>query len=65
MPGAYFATLSDPGAHYGVFRAPNILRDTIGAFIEDRFTTSLPGVEAAGVPAGAADAPAKPAGLAK
>ena len=65
VPGAYFATLSDPGAHYGVFRAPNILRNTIGSFIEDRFTTSLPGVEAAGNATGPDDAPAKPAGLAK
>ncbi len=64
VPGAYFATLSDPGAHYGVFRAPNILKDTIGAFIDDRFTTSLPGVSGAGA-GSAGDAPAKPAGLAK
>jgi len=64
VPGAYFATLSDPGAHYGVFRAPNILKDTIGAFIEDRFTTSLPGV-GGGTGGGAEAAPAKPAGLAK
>jgi len=62
--GAYFATLSDPGAHYGVFRAPNILKDTIGAFIDDRFTTSLPGVGGGVEPAGDG-APAKPAGLAK
>ena len=43
VPGALFATLSDPGAHYGVFRAPNILKDTIGAFIENRFTAEAAG----------------------
>jgi hypothetical protein len=64
VPGASVAVLSDPGAHYGVFRAPNILKDTIGAFIEDRFTASLPGVSGGGAKA-AEDAPAKPAGLAK
>ena len=63
VPGAAFATLSDAGAHYGVFRAPNILKDTIGAFVEDRFTISLPGIGGGGREAGAA--PAKPAGLAK
>ena len=63
VPGATFATLSDPQAHYGVFRAPNVLRDTIKAFIEDNFTTSLPGV--GGGSRGGGSAPAKPAGLAK
>jgi len=64
-PGALFATLSDPQAHYGVFRAPNVLKDLIGAFIEDRFTANLTGLAGAGK-AGAPDAaPAKPAGLAK
>lgn len=64
-PGALFATLSDPQAHYGVFRAPNVLKDLIGAFIEDRFTANLTGLAGAGK-AGATEAPpAKPAGLAK
>ena len=64
-PGALFATLSDPGAHYGVFRAPNVLKDLIGAFIEDRFTANLTGLAGAGKTGGAEAAPAKPAGLAK
>jgi homoserine acetyltransferase len=64
VPGAAIATLSDPGAHYGVFRAPNVLKDTIGAFVEDRFTTSLPGV-GGGSQRGGGSAPAKPTGLAK
>ena len=64
-PGALFATLSDPGAHYGVFRAPNVLKDLIGAFIEDRFTANLTGLAGAGKAGGAEAAPAKPAGLAK
>jgi homoserine acetyltransferase len=63
VAGAQFATLSDPGAHYGVFRAPNILKDTISAFIENRFTTSLPGVGGGNHQPGSA--PAKPGGLAK
>ena len=63
VPGALFATLSDPGAHYGVFKAPNVLKDTIGAFIEDRFTANLPGLGGGGGGGGAA--PAKPSGLAK
>jgi homoserine acetyltransferase len=63
VPGAVFATLSDPGAHYGVFRAPNILKDTIGAFIDDRFTARLPGLDDGQSRSGGA--PGKPAGLAK
>ena len=63
VPGAVFASLSDPGAHYGVFRACNILKDTIGAFIEDRFTAKLPGV--GGGESDGGSAPGKPAGLAK
>jgi homoserine acetyltransferase len=64
-PGALFATLSDPQAHYGVFRAPNVLKDLIGAFIEDRFTANLTGLAGASGGGPAATAPAKPAGLAK
>jgi homoserine acetyltransferase len=63
VPGAAFAKLSDPGAHYGVFRAPNILKDTIKAFIDNDFTTSLPGLSGGSLGVGAA--PSKPAGLAK
>jgi homoserine acetyltransferase len=64
-PGALFATLSDPQAHYGVFRAPNVLKDLIGAFIDDRFTANLTGLAGAGKAGVAEAAPAKPAGLAK
>ena len=63
VPDAVFATLSDPGAHYGVFRAPNILKDTIGAFIENRFSAKLPGI--GGGDGDNGGAPGKPAGLAK
>lgn len=63
VPGAAFATLSDPGAHYGVFRAPNVLKDTIKAFVDNTFTVSLPGVGGGG--SGGGSAPSKPAGLAK
>jgi homoserine acetyltransferase len=62
--GAYFASFADPTAHYGVFKAPNVLRDTIQAFVEDEFTTKLPGVGGASSAAPAAAA-GKPAGLAK
>ena len=64
-PGALFAALSDPQAHYGVFRAPNVLKDLIGAFIADRFTANLTGLAGAGKVGAAEAAPAKPAGLAK
>jgi homoserine acetyltransferase len=63
VPGANIAVLSDAGAHYGVFRAPNILKDTLAAFVEDRFTASLPGIGGGREDMGAA--PAKPSGLAK
>lgn len=63
VPDALFATLSDPGAHYGVFKAPNVLKDTIAAFIENRFTGKLPGIGGGDGEAGGA--PGKPAGLAK
>jgi homoserine acetyltransferase len=64
VPGGLLATLSDPTAHYGVFKAPNVLKDTIGAFIENRFTASLPGL-GGGEGGGGGAAPAKPGGLAK
>jgi pimeloyl-ACP methyl ester carboxylesterase len=65
VPGAFFAHFPDPGAHYGVFKAPNILRPTIQAFIEDRFTASLPGIGGGDSGRTAAAVDAKPAGLAK
>ena len=64
-PGALFATLSDPGAHYGVFRAPNVLKDLLKSFLEDRFTVNLTGLAGAGKSVAAEAAPAKPSGLAK
>jgi hypothetical protein len=63
-----FASFPDPTAHYGVFKAPNIIRSTIQAFIENRFTTDLPGISGAGASGGGGKAPAadaKPSGLAK
>jgi len=62
-PGAQLATFSDPGAHYGVFRALNKLNNLIGAFLDNRFTADLTGLAGVLQPGGAA--PAKPAGLAK
>lgn len=64
-PGALFATLSDPGAHYGVFRAPNVLKDLLKSFLEDRFTANLTGLAGAGKSVAAEAAPSKPSGLAK
>jgi homoserine acetyltransferase len=61
--GASFASFPDATAHYGVFKAPNVLRDTIQAFVENTFTTSLPGV--GGIASSGPAADAKPAGLAK
>ena len=63
VPGASIATLTDPTAHYGVFKAPNVLRDTIKAFVDDSFTATLPGL--GGGSRGSGAAPSKPAGLAK
>lgn len=65
VPGAHFAHFPHPTAHYGVFRAPNILRDTIQAFAENSFTTKLPGIDGASGGGGGPVAEAKPAGLAK
>jgi homoserine acetyltransferase len=65
VDGAVFASFADPTAHYAVFKAPNVLKDTIKAFVDDSFTTSLPGIAGAagaGRPAAAVD---KPAGLSK
>jgi hypothetical protein len=65
VPSALFATLSDPQAHYGVFRALNVLKDLTGAFIDDRFTPDLTGLAGSVSTGGTTAAPAKPAGLAK
>ncbi|RDE52046.1 MAG: hypothetical protein DVS81_02090 [Candidatus Accumulibacter meliphilus] len=69
VQGAYFASFPDATAHYGVFKAPNVLKSTIQAFVENTFTTNLPGVGGGGSGGGgggAVAAPAaKPAGLAK
>jgi hypothetical protein len=46
-----------------VFKAPNVLKDTIGAFIENRFTGKLPGI--GGGDDDSSGGPGKPAGLAK
>jgi homoserine acetyltransferase len=65
VPRALFATLSDPQAHYGVFRALNVLKDLTGAFIDDRFTSNLAGLAGVVNTGGGSPVPAKPAGLAK
>lgn len=65
VDGAVFASFADPTSHYGVFKAPNVLEDTIKAFVDNRFTTSLPGIAGAGGGGGAKAAVEKPAGLAK
>jgi homoserine O-acetyltransferase len=62
--GAAFASFPDATAHYGVFKAPNVLKETIQAFVDDRFTSTLPGVGGGAAQAVAAPA-AKPSGLAK
>jgi len=46
-----------------VFKAPNVLKDTIKAFVDDSFTASLPGL--GGGSRGSGAAPSKPEGLAK
>jgi hypothetical protein len=64
VEGAVFASFPDPTAHYAVFKAPNVLKDTIKSFVDNTFTTSLPGI--AGASGGGAQAAVdKPAGLAK
>ena len=65
VEGADFASFADPTAHYGVFRAPNVLKDTIQAFVDNRFTTHLPGIGGAGGGGQSAVAEERPAGLAK
>ena len=65
VDGAVFASFSDPTAHYGVFKAPNVLKDTVKSFIDDSFTTSLPGVAGASSGGAAQAAVEKPAGLSK
>lgn len=64
-PGAVFASFPDPTAHYGVFKAPNVIKDTIKSFVDNTFTTSLPGIAGASSGGGAQAAVEKPAGLAK
>ena len=66
VDGAVFASFSDPTAHYAVFKAPNVLKDTIKSFVDNTFTTSLPGIAGASSGGGGAKPGAeKPAGLAK
>jgi homoserine O-acetyltransferase len=35
IPGARFASFESPFAHYGVFRAPNVLKDQVKAFFQE------------------------------
>lgn len=65
VPGAAMATFSDPTAHYAVFKAPNVLSETISAFIEDRFAGGLPGLGTESTRPDASAGSAKPGGLAK
>lgn len=65
-PGAVFASFPDPTAHYAVFKAPNVIKPTIKSFVDNTFTTSLPGIAGASSGGGGAKASGeKPAGLAK
>ena len=65
VDGAVFASFPDPTAHYAVFKAPNVLKHTIKSFVDNTFTTSLPGIAGASGGGGAQAAVEKPAGLAK
>lgn len=65
-PGAVFASFPDPTAHYAVFKAPNVIKPTIKSFVDNTFTTSLPGIAGASSGGGGPKASGeKPAGLAK
>lgn len=63
VEGAAFASFPDPIAHYGVFKAPNVLKPMIRSFVDNTFTTSLPGIGGAtgGGAKAAVEKPARPA----
>jgi homoserine acetyltransferase len=63
VPGAGFISFPDPTAHYGVFKAPNVLHDQVKSFVDDTALVSML-VPAAGGGVGG-PAPAKPAGFSK
>ena len=65
VQGAYFASFRDTGAHYGVFKAPNLIRGTIQPFVENDFTSRTPGIGGSGGMAKPPASEAKPSGLAK
>jgi len=64
VEGAGFLTFSDPTAHYGVFKAPNVLSAQVKSFVDD---TNIPGSMAGGTGGGGAGgaAPEKPSGFSK
>lgn len=62
VEGAGFLSFSDPTAHYGVFKAPNVLREQIKSFVDD---TNIPASSPGGGGGGGAAVPEKPSGLSK
>ncbi len=61
VPGAGLITFSDPTAHYGVFKAPNLFHDQVKSFVDNTALVSMqPTAAGRGGPA-----PAKPAGFSK
>lgn len=64
VPGAGFLSFSDPTAHYGVFKAPNVLAEQVKSFVDDtNIPASAPGGGGGGGAMGAA--PEKPSGFSK
>lgn len=63
VPGAGFLSFTDPTAHYGVFKAPNVLKDQVKSFVDNTALVAIvaPGAAAGG---GAAEAP-RPSGFSK
>ncbi|WP_116135129.1 hypothetical protein [Tropicimonas sp. IMCC34043] len=61
VKGAGFLSFSDPTAHYGVFKAPNVLAEQVKSFVDN---TNIP-ASAAGGGGGMGAAPEKPSGFSK
>lgn len=61
VEGAGFLSFPDPTAHYGVFKAPNVLSQQVKAFVDNTF---VPGNTPAAA-GGGGSAPAKPSGFSK
>ncbi len=60
IQGAGFASFTDPTAHYAVFKALNVLKDTVTPFLANQWTPA-----AIGAASSAAAGGSKPAGLSK